>query len=102
MVNCIGCWPFGHGIGRSTGNFGRLGELPSDPLLLDWLASQFVEQRWSINAKHRLIMLSSTYQMSAQADPKTREADPENRLHRRTNKPRLEAEAIPDQLLVLC
>jgi hypothetical protein len=101
MVNRLWRWHFGHGIVRSTDNFGTLGELPSDQLLLDWLASRFVEGRWSIKAMHRSIMLSSTYQMSASADPKTREADPENRLHGRANVRRLEAEAIRDALLAV-
>jgi mono/diheme cytochrome c family protein/cytochrome c553 len=101
MVNRLWRWHFGHGIVRSTDNFGTLGELPSDQLLLDWLASRFVEGRWSIKAMHRSIMLSSTYQMSANADPKAREADPENRLHGRANVRRLEAEAIRDALLAV-
>ncbi len=101
MVNRIWRWHFGNGIVRSTDNFGMLGELPSDPLLLDWLAARFVEERWSIKAMHRLIMLSSTYQMSANVDAKTLEADPENRLHGRANVRRLEAEAIRDALLAV-
>jgi mono/diheme cytochrome c family protein len=101
MVNRLWRWHFGHGIVRSTDNFGTLGELPSDQLLLDWLASRFVEGRWSIKAMHRSIMLSSTYQMSANADPKACEADPENRLHGRANVRRLEAEAIRDALLAV-
>jgi Protein of unknown function (DUF1549)/Protein of unknown function (DUF1553)/Planctomycete cytochrome C len=100
-VNRIWRWHFGQGIVRSTDNFGTLGELPGDQLLLDWLASRFVEQRWSIKAMHRLIMLSSTYQMIASVDPKTKEADPENRLHGRANVRRLEAEAIRDALLAV-
>lgn len=101
MVNRIWRWHFGNGLVRSTDNFGMLGELPGDPSLLDWLATRFVEVRWSIKAMHRLIMLSSTYQMSANADPKTREADPENRLHGRANVRRLEAEAIRDAILAV-
>ena len=110
MVNRIWRWHFGDGIVRSTDNFGTLGELPSDQPLLDWLASQFVlpsppgravggEGAWSIKAMHRVIMLSSTYQMSANADAKSREADPENRLRGRANVRRLEAEAIRDAIL---
>ena len=101
MVNRIWRWHFGTGIVRSPDNFGLLGDLPDDQVLLDWLATRFVEQRWSIKAMHRLIMLSSTYQMSAHADPKTRGADPENRLHGRANVRRLEAEAIRDALLAV-
>ncbi len=101
MVNRVWRWHFGDGIVRSTDNFGALGEAPSDPALLDWLATRFVEQGWSVKAMHRLIMLSSTYQMSAAADLKTREADPENRLHGRASVRRLEAEAVRDALLAV-
>ncbi|MSQ94222.1 MAG: DUF1549 domain-containing protein [Gemmataceae bacterium] len=115
MVNRIWRWHFGDGIVRSTDNFGTLGELPSDQALLDWLAHRFTlpsplggegsgvrgDGAWSIKAMHRLIMLSSTYQMSATADAKTKEADPENRLHGRANVRRLEAEAIRDTLLAV-
>ena len=101
MVNRIWRWHFGYGIVRSTDNFGTLGELPSDQHLLDWLALRFMEERWSIKAMHRIIMLSSTYQTSANADPKTKEADPENRLQGRANVRRLEVEAIRDAFLAV-
>ncbi len=99
MVNRIWRWHFGDGIVRSTDNFGTLGELPSDQQLLDYLASRFIHDGWSIKSMHRLIMLSSTYQMSSHADAKSREADPENRLQGRANIRRLEAEAIRDAML---
>ena len=67
MVNRIWRWHFGRGIVRTPDNFGRLGEAPDDPALLDWLARRFVESGWSVKAMHRLIMSSSTYQMSAAA-----------------------------------
>ena len=60
-----------------------------------------MEERWSIKAMHRIIMLSSTYQTSANADPKTKEADPENRLQGRANVRRLEVEAIRDAFLAV-
>lgn len=101
MVNRIWRWHFGNGIVRSTDNFGTLGETPTNQRLLDWLATRFVEERWSIKAMHRLIMLSSTYQMSAHADRKTKEADPDNRFHGRANVRRLEAEAIRDAILAV-
>jgi hypothetical protein len=101
MVNRIWRWHFGSGIVRSTDNFGTLGDVPTDQLLLDWLANRFMQERWSIKAMHRLIMLSSTYQMSANADRKTGEADPENRLHGRADVRRLEAEAIRDAILAV-
>lgn len=101
MINRIWRWHFGEGIVRSTDNFGTLGELPSDQALLDWLARQFIDSGWSIKSMHRLIMLSSTYQMSAKVDAEARETDPENRLHGRANVRRLEAEAIRDAILAV-
>ncbi len=64
MVNRIWLGHFGEGLVRSPDNFGHLGDRPVHPELLDWLAHRFVESGWSIKAMHRLIMLSSTYQMS--------------------------------------
>jgi len=99
MVNRLWRWHFGAGIVRSTDNFGNLGELPSHPELLDWLATEFVRSGWSVKAMHRAIMLSSTYQMRAAYDAEAAEADPDNRLLWRMNRRRLEAEAVRDSLL---
>jgi cytochrome c553 len=101
MVNRIWRWHFGHGIVRTPDNFGRLGEAPANQPLLDWLACRFIQSNWSIKALHRLILLSSTYQMSSAADPHALEADPDNRLHGRANVRRLEAEAVRDALLAV-
>src|SRR5439155_5864271 len=101
MVNRIWRWHFGRGIVRSVDNFGLLGERPSHPQLLDWLARRFVADGWSLMAMHRLILLSATYQMSAGRDPHAAEIDPDNRLLWRTNVRRLEAEAIRDSLLAV-
>ncbi len=101
MVNRLWRWHFGHGLVRSTGNFGRLGEPPSNQALLDWLAVRFVEHGWSLKAMHRMIMLSATFQMSDHHDDKAAALDPENRLHWRANVRRLEAEAIRDSLLAV-
>jgi hypothetical protein len=101
MVNRLWRWHFGHGIVRSPDNFGLLGERPDNQPLLDWLAQRFKEKQWSVKAMHRLIMLSSTYQMCATEDARTAEADPENRLHHRAAVRRLEAEAIRDALLAV-
>tara|TARA_R110002111_G_scaffold227346_1_gene288849 strand:- start:105614 stop:108949 length:3336 start_codon:yes stop_codon:yes gene_type:complete len=102
MVNRIWRWHFGSGLVRTPDNFGKLGERPTHPELLDWLAVQFVEQGWSIKAMHRLIMLSSTYQMSADYNAEMASVDPENRLLWRMNRKRLEAEAIRDSILAVC
>ncbi|MBI3469187.1 MAG: DUF1553 domain-containing protein, partial [Planctomycetes bacterium] len=99
MVNRIWRWHFGAGLVRTPDNFGRLGERPTNPALLDWLARRFVGSGWSIKALHRLIMLSSTYQMSTSYNEKAAASDPENRLHWRMNRRRLEAEAIRDAIL---
>ena len=99
MVNRLWRWHFGKGIVPSTDNFGRLGERPVNQPLLDWLAHRFVESGWSMKAMHRLMMLSSAYQMSSTYDAKSFEADPENSLQWRSSRRRLEAEAIRDAIM---
>ena len=120
MVNRIWKGHFGEGIVRTPDNFGRLGDAPSHPALLDWLAARFVAGGWSIKLMHRLIMLTSAYQMRATGCDKTKAAgagnsaadcegdspevlalDPENRLLRRMNLRRMEAEVIRDSLLAV-
>ncbi|MEP6536374.1 MAG: DUF1553 domain-containing protein [Bryobacteraceae bacterium] len=98
MVNRIWRWHFGTGIVASVDNFGRLGEMPSNQDLLDWLARRFIATGWSIKQMHRTIMLSNAYQRSAQSDEKALEADTEDRLLWRMNRRRLEAEEIRDSL----
>ena len=66
MVNRIWRWHFGQGLVGSTDNFGVLGERPSHPELLDWLARRFIAEGWSVKAMHRLVMNSATYQRAAQ------------------------------------
>jgi cytochrome c553 len=99
MVNRLWRWHFGQGLVRSTDNFGKLGEEPVNPALLDWLAQRFMEEKWSIKAMHRLILLSGAYQMGSVHDPRAAERDPDNRLHWRASVRRLEAEEIRDALL---
>ncbi len=99
MVNRVWLWHFGEGIVRSPDNFGRLGERPTHPALLDWLANRFVELGWSIKDLHREILTSSTYRMGTQFDPRANEIDPENRLRWRFDRRRLSAEEIRDSLL---
>ncbi len=98
MVNRIWRWHFGQGLVASTDNFGLLGDRPTHPELLDWLARRFVADGWSVKSMHRLIMLSSTYQMDANAKQGTNLADPENRLLWHFPLRRLEAEEIRDAL----
>jgi hypothetical protein len=99
MVNRVWRWHFGTGLVRSVDNFGLLGEKPTHPELLDWLARDFVKSGWSVKHLHRRIMLSATYQQASSSTPAALAADPENRLYGRANVRRLEAEAIRDSLL---
>jgi hypothetical protein len=99
MANRVWQQHFGAGIVRTSSNFGKLGERPTHPELLDDLARNFVEGGWSIKRLHRAIMLSATYRQSSEADPATFQADPDNRLFGRMNRRRLDAESIRDSLL---
>ena len=101
MVNRIWQHHFGEGIVRSPSNFGRQGEAPSHPELLDWLAVEFAERGWSVKEMHRLIMLSSTYRSASAAPPEAIEGDPDNRLFGRMNRRRLDADAIRDSILAV-
>jgi hypothetical protein len=99
MANRIWMEHFGRGIVATTTNFGVMGDRPSHPELLDYLASRFVENKWSIKALHREIMLSSTYQLSYGSAEPNATADPDNRLLWRANLRRLDAEELRDSLL---
>ena len=84
---------------RTPSNFGQLGDRPSHPELLDYLAYRFMEANWSIKAMHREILLSSTYALSAEYSARNYSVEPENRLLWRANRRRLDAEALRDSLL---
>ncbi len=99
MVNRVWRWHFGRGIVPSTDNFGVLGEPPSHPELLNWLAQRFVADGWSFKSLHRLILNSNTYQQSSLAAPAQLSIDPENHWLSRANVRRLEAEEVRDALL---
>lgn len=101
MVNRIWQGHFGQGLVRSPNNWGRTGEPPTHPELLDWLASRFIESGWSVKAMHRLILGSNAYRMSVAAADGAAEADPENRLLSRFNLQRLSVEAIRDGMLAI-
>jgi hypothetical protein len=100
IVNRVWQWHFGEGIVRTPDNFGRTGERPTHPELLDYLSRKFVESGWSIKALHREIMLSSAYQMSSDAAGQA-EKDPEDRLLSRFPVRRLDVEEIRDALLAV-
>ncbi|MEW6161555.1 MAG: DUF1549 domain-containing protein, partial [Verrucomicrobiota bacterium] len=100
-VNRIWLHLFGRGLVDPPDNFGALSERPSHPELLDFLARRFIEQGWSTKKMIREILLSSTYQMSSQFNPKAYLKDPDNRLYWRMNRRRLEAESIRDAMLAV-
>lgn len=96
FVNRLWMWHFGKALLRSPSNFGLQAEAPTHPQLLDWLARELIGRQWSLKQMHRLVMHSATYQMSSQSISADEQRDPENRLCRRQNRRRLEAEPIRD------
>ena len=92
---------FGEGIVRTPNNFGRTGEAPTHPELLDYLARRFMQSGWSFKAMHRMLLLSSTYQMSSQTSAQAHELDAPNRLFSRAARRRLDFEEIRDTLLTV-
>jgi hypothetical protein len=98
MVNRMWQHHFGDGIVRTPSNFGQLGEPPTHPELLDWLALQFVASSWSVKDITRLIVTSATYQQSSQPSPDQLGADPHNLFFGRMNRRRLDAEQVRDSL----
>ncbi|MBA3311947.1 MAG: DUF1553 domain-containing protein [Planctomycetaceae bacterium] len=100
-VNRLWHWLFGRGIAPTTDNFGRLGEPPSHPQLLDYLASRFVEDGWSVKQLVRLIVTSQTYRMSSTSSDSSSALDPANIWLSRFPVRRLEAEAIRDGMLAM-
>ena len=101
MVNRIWQGHFGQGLVRTPNNFGIAGERPTHPLLLDWLAAEFIRQGWSIKKIHRLIVLSSAYRMTSASTPVQREKDADNRWLSRFPIRRKTVEEIRDSLLLL-
>ena len=90
---------FGTGIVRTAGDFGVMGELPSHPELLDWLAVDFRESGWDVKQLFKTIVMSATYRQSAAADPNKIERDPANRLLARGPRFRMDAEMVRDYAL---
>ena len=101
MVNRIWKHHFGQGIVRSVDNFGKTGDVPTHPELLDFLAQRFIEDGWSVKAMQRMMVLSSTYSMSSRPEPEAEKLDPENKLLHRMPVQRLEAESIRDAILAV-
>jgi len=90
---------FGRGIVRTVNNFGKNGERPTHPELLDHLASRFVENNWSVKRLVRSIVMSHSYRLGSRPNAAAEKVDPENQLLWRANHRRLEAEAIRDAIL---
>jgi mono/diheme cytochrome c family protein len=114
FVNRVWQYHFGRGIVPSTNDFGKFGEAPTHPELLDWLASEFMESSWASGGRkppegeawklkrlHKLIMMSSVYQLSASADDANLKADPANALLWRFNMRRLTGEEVRDSILAV-
>ena len=100
MANRLWQWHFGIGIVETTSDFGRNGAAPTHPELLDWLATKFVDEKWSIKAMHRLIVNSAAYrQSSRRLDEDAAKVDPDNRLLWRFNGRRVEGEVVRDSIL---
>jgi Protein of unknown function (DUF1553)/Protein of unknown function (DUF1549)/Planctomycete cytochrome C len=101
IANRLWHWHFGRGIVPSVDNFGMLGQKPTHPELLDWLACELVDNGWSLKHLHRTIMLSDTYQASSQFQEVGYEADPENELLWRFRRRRLTGEEIRDSIIAV-
>ena len=87
---------FGRGLVETEDDFGVQGALPTHPLLLDWLATEHVRQRWSTKQLLRTILLSATYRQSSRRRPELESADPRNLLLGRQSRLRVEAEIVRD------
>ncbi|MEJ7606293.1 MAG: DUF1549 and DUF1553 domain-containing protein [Bryobacteraceae bacterium] len=101
MANRIWQLRMGVGLVRTPNDFGMLGQRPTDPKLLDWLASEFVSGGWSVKALDRQILLSSVYRQSSASDPAKVSVDAENKLYWRAHSRRLEAELVRDNVLAV-
>jgi hypothetical protein len=101
MTNRIWHYHFGQGIVATPSDFGRMGERPTHPELLDWLTAEFVDNGWSVKDMHRLIMTSRTYRQASSYNETAQKADPNNKLLWRFPPQRLEGEVIRDSMLAV-
>jgi hypothetical protein len=102
MVNRIWQHHFGKGLVETPNDFGRMGAAPSHPELLDWLATEFMRQGWSIKAMHRLMLTSSTYQQTSDfANAANQQKDPPDQLLWKMPMQRVEGEIIRDSILAV-
>ncbi|MGH9842686.1 MAG: DUF1553 domain-containing protein [Blastocatellia bacterium] len=101
MVNRLWHYHFGRGIVATPNDFGRNGQQPTHPELLDWLAGEVVASGWSLKRMHEVMLLSNAYQQVSAVDDAKAKIDPDNKLLWRMNRQRLDAEAIRDQVLAV-
>lgn len=102
IVNRVWQYHFGYGLVRTANDFGLMGEAPSHPELLDWLADWFMHDAgWSLKKLHRLILTSNSWRMSKKSNPSYASSDPEARLLWRMPYRRLEVESIRDSMLMV-
>jgi hypothetical protein len=103
IVNRVWQYHLGRGLAGTSSDFGRLGEEPSHPELLDWLATEFVARGWRLKSLHRLILTSATYRQASKRSPADvaagQRTDPQNRLLWKRAVRRLDAEEIRDAML---
>ncbi|MCW0216914.1 MAG: PSD1 and planctomycete cytochrome C domain-containing protein [Prosthecobacter sp.] len=104
IVNRLWQYHFGRGLVATPSDFGRLGEKPTHPELLDWLTAEFVKGGWKFKPLHKTLLMSATYRQTTERAPTTLElnTDPENRLLWRFNPRRLDAEQARDSVLAAC
>ena len=100
LVNRIWLDHFGRGIVNTPGDFGFLGERPTHPELLDWLASEFMDGGWKLKPLHRLLVLSTVYRQSSRNEASLK-SDADNRFFARFKLQRLDAETLRDSLLAV-
>jgi hypothetical protein len=101
IVNRVWQYHFGRGIVATTNDFGKMGQPPSHPELLDWLAVEFRDNGMSLKKLHRLIVTSATYRQSSASIPANTKIDGDNRYLWRQNRRKLEAEAVRDSILLV-
>src|SRR6185436_7646890 len=99
LVNRFWMHHFGKGLVGTPSDFGFLGERPSHPELLDWLARDFMAGGWRLKRLHKMIMTSTAYRQSSARDARKDEIDPENRWYSRASVRRLDAETLRDRIL---
>jgi mono/diheme cytochrome c family protein len=101
IVNRVWQYHFGRGLVDSSGDFGRMGQMPTHPELLDWLAVEFRDEGQSLKTLHRLILLSSTYRQSSAHNEAAAKIDAGNQFLWRANRRRLDAESLRDATLAV-